>query len=269
MVKIFISHSRVDFELAGLLADLFRSALSLSAKEIRCTSVDGYRLPAGANTDEQLRREVLEAPVLVGVLSQASFESAYVLFELGARWGKNAYLAPLLAPGVAGSILRGPISNLNALVSTSAAQVHQLVSDVAAQLAIIPEPPEVFHNLVERITSLSPVRKEPRIRAQPVGERHSTSNEAADEYPDAENLIRQRCQERWPDDFEMRAYCEEKQRQALAKLRHPNRTDVPEDVFRRIREKAVGKWPEDFEMQQYEEQKQLEAYQKLHGFGSV
>lgn len=116
MIKIFISHSSEDSGIAESLADLFHTALNLSKTEIRCTSVDGYRLPVGVNTDEQLRREVLDSPVLVGLISHHSFESAFVLFELGARWGKNAFLAPVLVPGVSADILKGPLSGLNALI---------------------------------------------------------------------------------------------------------------------------------------------------------
>lgn len=113
MIKIFISHSAHDASIAASLAELFRTAMRLSKSDIRCTSVDGYRLPAGANTDEQLRREVLEAPVLVGLMSHRSFESAYVLFELGARWGKNedpqhrAHSAPPIRSGNALALQSG------------------------------------------------------------------------------------------------------------------------------------------------------------------
>ena len=85
MLEIFVSHSSRDVATAKLLADLFRSAFLLPAQSIRCTSVDGYRLAAGANTDQELRREVLEAKVLIGLISSSSFESAYVLFEEVAR----------------------------------------------------------------------------------------------------------------------------------------------------------------------------------------
>ena len=84
MVKVFISHSSNDVQLAKPLIDLLRSALRLRASEIRCTSVPGYKLPGGAETDEQIREELLDAPVFIGLVTEASLESKYVLFELGA-----------------------------------------------------------------------------------------------------------------------------------------------------------------------------------------
>jgi hypothetical protein len=58
---VFISHSSADRETAEALAHLLRSALNLTPAEIRCTSVEGYRLPAGASTDQQLRDEIMAA----------------------------------------------------------------------------------------------------------------------------------------------------------------------------------------------------------------
>jgi hypothetical protein len=53
VVDVFISHSREDLRLVSQVVDLLRTSLNLSAQQIRCTSLDGYRLPAGADTDEK------------------------------------------------------------------------------------------------------------------------------------------------------------------------------------------------------------------------
>jgi hypothetical protein len=55
MVRLFISHSAKDGSVAERLIELIQSALNLPAADIRCTSVDGYRLPGGASTEDQLR----------------------------------------------------------------------------------------------------------------------------------------------------------------------------------------------------------------------
>jgi TIR domain len=97
-VRIFISHSSTDRELAALLVDLLRSSLNLPAEAIRCTSVEGHRLAGGAETDRALRRDIRDCEGFIGLISATSIESAYVLFELGARWGAERHLLPLLAP---------------------------------------------------------------------------------------------------------------------------------------------------------------------------
>lgn len=154
MLKLFISHSSRDMSAVEALIDLLRVALRLSAREIRCTSLDGYRFEGGADTDEQLRVEVHSAQAFLGVISSASVESMYVLFELGARWGINKHLLPLLAPGTSPSLLGGPLKGLNALRMDSAAQLHQLVDDLATVLNTAPESPSAYQKHLEVVLSL-------------------------------------------------------------------------------------------------------------------
>jgi hypothetical protein len=59
-LDIFLSHSSRDSELAQALVNLFRGALNIPASRIRCTSVSGYKLDVGADTNEQLRKEAVE-----------------------------------------------------------------------------------------------------------------------------------------------------------------------------------------------------------------
>lgn len=263
MIKVFISHCAEDSQIAQSLAELFHTSLQLSKSEIRCTSVDGYRLPAGANTDEQLRREVLDAPVLVGLISHLSFDSAYVLFELGARWGKNAYLAPLLAPGVSTSVLKGPISSLNALSCDSSSQLHQLVHEVASQLSISPEPPATYQSLVEAVTK-SRSTAAPNATSTATIPSSAANRSVEDEYAGSDEIIARHCESQWSNDYSMRAYCEDEQRRAVEGLRRQAHDDIPDQVFNHIRSSAAAQWADDFQMRLYTESSQLEAYRKLY-----
>jgi hypothetical protein len=56
-LEIFISHSSKDKNLVGSFIELLKFALNVPAESIRCTSVDGYRLPAGERT--VLRAELI------------------------------------------------------------------------------------------------------------------------------------------------------------------------------------------------------------------
>ena len=129
-MKVFVSHSSVDALIAEAFIDLLRSALGIKADEIRCTSVPGYKLPAGVDSNEQLRREVFESTVFVALLSPQSLQSTYVMFELGARWGAKRYFAPILVKGATASLLKQPLSGLNAVTTDSDAELHKLLHDI-------------------------------------------------------------------------------------------------------------------------------------------
>nr|MQY62059.1 TIR domain-containing protein [archaeon] len=133
-----------------------KNALRLSSSEIRCTTIDGYRLSGGVNTNEQIKREVRDTKAFVGLISFAATDSMYVLFELGARWGSDKHLLPLLAPGVSPDILKGPLSELNALSCGNVSQLHQLVKDLAEILEIESEPPQAYQRYIDGILAIPP-----------------------------------------------------------------------------------------------------------------
>ena len=154
-LDVFISHSSTDAKLAEALINLLRSALNLSARRIRCTSVDGYRLPVGTPADKQLRIEVFEARALIGLLTPASTNSTYVMFELGARWGAERYIAPIFAGGKPRDLLEAPLSSLNALDCASDTQMHQLIENLGEELGIEPEAPQVYAGHLAAFVSLA------------------------------------------------------------------------------------------------------------------
>jgi hypothetical protein len=130
---------------------------------VRCTSLEGYRLPGGVSVDERLRQEIHEARSFVALISHRSLRSMYVVFELGARWGAGRHLVPLLAPGVASTVLEAPLSALNALSCDSRAQLQQLVAELASRLGVEPHAPAAYERQIERVVALPPAAPEMRV----------------------------------------------------------------------------------------------------------
>ena len=152
-IRLFISHSSKDSLFVQSLIDLIRAALNLESSQIRCTSIDGYRLPGGANTSEQLKQEVHHADTFIGIISAHSINSVYVVFELGARWGANRSLIPLIAPGTNTDILKGPLKEINAL-SSNRSQLHQLLHQLSQELNVKLEPSASFERLIDNILNI-------------------------------------------------------------------------------------------------------------------
>jgi hypothetical protein len=274
-LSVFISHSSQDAALAGQLVDLLRSALNLRADRVRCTSVDGYGLPAGADSDEQLRDEALDSLVFIGILSPLSMASAYVLFELGARWGAKKPIVPLLAPGMGPQALRGPLVGLNAISCDSAAQLHQLVTDVSRTLGVEAEGAAVYQRHVDAIiysahptqtvdTSTPPSSPStPHVAVTSTARATTAELFQTDEYGDAEEVIARHCEREWPDDFNMLAYCIEQQREAVATLKAGAPDDIPAATFLQIRRRCAREWPDDYNMRHYCEQQQITGYRQV------
>jgi len=274
MVDVFISHSSQDVQLATHIVDLLRSALNLRADQIRCTSVEGYGFPAGADFDSQLRDEALESRIFIGILSAFSLASAYVLFELGARWGAKQPIMPLLAPGTGPQVIKGPLTGLNVLSCENASQLHQLVSEVAHVLEISPESPAVYQRHIEAILYFSHPGDgqtaavdawDPNTSSSAAQIPTSTEmlSEPVDDYSEADQVIKRHCEREWPADYSMRGYCIKQQREALTTLKRGRPHDIPTDVFASIREKCAQEWSDDYTMRLYCEQQQFAAFREL------
>jgi hypothetical protein len=254
-MKLFVSHSSNDARFVELLVDLLRNALNLSAADIRCTSLDGYRLPGGADVARQLRQEVAEAPAFVALISSSSLKSVYTVFELGARWGTARPLIPLLAPGLRAQDLTPPLNNLHALASDSRSQLHQLVSDVALDLNLTAESPTAYEKYLQRILEFGS-----DISSNSGGEPTPHPPQTTD---NSEEILRRHCEQKWPDNFPMQAHCRKQEREAFAELQALQAKDVPGGIFNEIRRSCASKWPDNFTMRLHCERQQLEAYREI------
>lgn len=179
-MKVFISHSSADQLMAAAFVHLLRTALDLRAGDIRCTSVDGYKLPSGTNFQEQLRQEVFQAETLVALLTPASLRSTFVLFELGARWSTERPLFAVRVGSLAPESLKGPLSTIHITNGSSEAEVADLLDTLSESLNVGKEKYAVFSHALKGFVSLSlnaAHSQSPTVEhAQNVGEESQHSN---------------------------------------------------------------------------------------------
>lgn len=260
-IRVFISHSSKDVGVAEKLIQLIRPALNLKVEDIRCTSVDGYRLPGGAKTDNNLQVEILKCELLIGLVSSDSMNSHYTLFELGARWGAKKPMIPLIIDKKGAGILKGPLSGINALDAYEEAQLMQFIGDAGAVLKIQPEQPNSYHVYVKSLIASLP-NATTQDKAEAIKEEKVVSDKLND-YSNVDEIIKENAEKEWPDDFHMQGYSIDKQQKAIKVLQKGRPEDIPQKHFESIRKKAALEWPDDFHMRAYEEEKQFNALRKL------
>jgi hypothetical protein len=167
-LTVFVSHSHADAEVAGRLGDLMRSAFNFRIDEIRCTSAVAYQTKYGADAIEQIRDEVVSCPIVLGIISAASVESSFVLFELGARWGARGYFVAMLVPGISFKLLPAPIGNKHSMVCDSDDKVIKLVEEIAQQLGLAAPPLASYRNAVASlVAAASSPRSAPSVCRRP------------------------------------------------------------------------------------------------------
>jgi len=129
--RVFISHRHSDARVAEALVRVIEAAFDVTGQDLRCTSVYPYRLRAGDRTADRLKAELRRAEAVLGILTTNTGVSSYVLFELGASWGRGGVTFPLLARGATLADVPAPIRDLHALSLFDEAECHQLLDDLA------------------------------------------------------------------------------------------------------------------------------------------
>lgn len=129
--KIFVSHRHSDVAVVQALVNVLTAAFEVQPEDLRCTSVHPYRLKAGDRTADRLRSELQRAEAVLGIISPDVKASSYVLFELGASWGRAGITLPLLVRGATSADVPAPIGDLHTLSLADEAECHQLVDDLA------------------------------------------------------------------------------------------------------------------------------------------
>lgn len=134
--RIFVSHRHADERVAAALISLLKAAFHVHKSDIRCTSVPPYTLPPGAQVSERLRREVVAAQLVIGIIGPETAESRYVLFELGAAWGCAVPTFPLLVRGASMKDVPGPLAERHSVSLEETQSCLQLIDDIGSDTTL-------------------------------------------------------------------------------------------------------------------------------------
>lgn len=126
-------------KLLKLLVNLILSSLVIEPDKIRCTSVQGCKLPFGHTISELLKNDINVTPAIIALLTKNSLKSTWVMFELGASWalGKRVYI--MLGPGLIPRDLKGPLEGHNCILiedDDASANIMDAVKQISLQLNI-------------------------------------------------------------------------------------------------------------------------------------
>jgi TIR domain len=133
-VKIFIGHSSEDKEIASLVVEVLEASANLPHGTVRCTSLPGYELEIGAHADNVIRENLRACQVFVGLITESSLRSHYVLMEMGAAWAYEKFVCPLLSSDVSFGQLPAQFRGVHAIRMQDSPGVTNFATTVARKL---------------------------------------------------------------------------------------------------------------------------------------
>jgi hypothetical protein len=113
-IRIFISHSNGDSELAGHLVEVL--AGMIEGAQVGCSSLPGHEPAGGEDSFAALKQQLGDADVVVGAITARAVASNEVPFQLGAAWALGKRLLLLLGADASATELYLPMGYAEALV---------------------------------------------------------------------------------------------------------------------------------------------------------
>jgi hypothetical protein len=134
--RFLVSHKETDQQIARCAVNLIIESLAVTSEDIVCSSVPGHALRFGTTIESQLKTGIQEGKALFALLTQDSIMSSWVLYELGAAWGLDRLIIPILGPGVAYKDLPGSLAQYPCIsVDEPDVRVRSRIEEALNQLA--------------------------------------------------------------------------------------------------------------------------------------
>jgi hypothetical protein len=183
--RIFVSHSAKDSEAGKALVDLLSRAFPQLEDQILYTSMPSSGLPSGAKISETLQKGLNESEMVIGIISGNSLNSDWVLFELGAAWGMEKLVIPLLC-NIEHEDLPSPLRDRNAVKAHNRDDILQMLETIRDGLKLNQRSDTRYNRNVDELLH---VVSEMTKYEKAVGEAISTADEFARRLDQFDQLI--------------------------------------------------------------------------------
>lgn len=135
--KLFVSHCSADHRLVEKLTTLLEKTLDVPSltnheKAIRCSSIDEYKFAFGTSPKDKIPEEIKES-YFICLLTPRSLQSTWVMFELGAAWGLDRTVVPLLFD-LDFDNLPAALKNILAVKINMKNDIYGLIDQIAREL---------------------------------------------------------------------------------------------------------------------------------------
>lgn len=146
MVKFFLSHSTKDTEIVESFNEQFlRLALDASPDDVYCTSVKGT-LPTGEYFTEEILQNLMDAEVVIFLITKQFLNSDYCLAEIGAAWALKKKMYPLLLDQLDFNALKNtPLQSIQSIRVVDSSDIS-LLADQLHKGGLIEAPENVLLN---------------------------------------------------------------------------------------------------------------------------
>lgn len=173
-MKIFISHSSIDQEIAQALVQLIKEGIGVEKSAIFCSSANGVDVPIGANFQNYIKKELRRDGIVIALITKNYYGSIYSMYELGAAWANSKTTIPVLLPPMDYGNLKDFLSHIVAVKADDLKSLNKLRDELQQSFGVQnndtnswEESREVFINKIkeikERPQELSPVSSQLRL----------------------------------------------------------------------------------------------------------
>ncbi|MCK6075357.1 toll/interleukin-1 receptor domain-containing protein [Paenibacillus silvae] len=128
-IKLFISHATKDKALVEHFVNFLESAIRVNPEEIYCTSINGT-IPTGVGFVDHMRGHITSAELVIFLITENYFKSPFCLAEMGAAWGLNQNIYPIIVEPLKFDVLNAtPLAGVQAIKLNSEGDVTKMYEE--------------------------------------------------------------------------------------------------------------------------------------------